>query len=72
MSQLLTKKQLQQEYVNYSNTQLLRLEEQNLFPRRLKPNGGGRNSKAFWVREQVEDWIQMQIEDSDDSHNDSL
>ncbi|GAB5453398.1 MAG: hypothetical protein Hals2KO_37260 [Halioglobus sp.] len=69
MSQLITKKQLM-EHVPYSNTHLLRLEDAGRFPRRIKPDGKP-NGKAFWVREEVEDYIQTQIDSRDNSPDDS-
>ena len=67
MSQLVTKKQLL-ELVPYSHTHILRLELDGKFPRRIKPYGG-RNGKTFWVREEVENWIQFQIDQRDNSLN---
>jgi len=67
MMQLITKKQLLN-LVPYSHTQVARLENDGKFPRRIKPYGG-RNGKTFWVLEEVENWIQDQIVQRDDSHN---
>jgi len=60
MSQLLTKKQVIG-LVPYCNTHLLRMEKDGKFPQRIKPDGK-QKSKAFWVREEVEDWIQGHID----------
>jgi predicted DNA-binding transcriptional regulator AlpA len=65
MMQLLTKKQLLK-LVPYSHTHIARLELEEKFPRRIKPYGG-RNGKAFWVREEVDNWIQDQIDQRDNS-----
>ncbi|MFC1689181.1 helix-turn-helix transcriptional regulator [Pseudomonadota bacterium] len=51
---LLTKKQLK-EKVGYSFSHIDRLEKANRFPQRVKPFG--RNGRAFWVDEEVDDWI---------------
>ncbi len=67
MMQLLTKKQLL-ELVPYSHTHVLRLEKAGKFPMRLKPFGG-KNGRAFWVRAEVDAWIQDQIDQRDDSLN---
>jgi|GEM_PF-1919113 len=67
MSQLLSKKQLL-ELVPNSNTHILRLENGNKVPRRIKPDGRP-NSKSFWVREEVERWTQDQIAKRDSSAN---
>ena len=67
MSQLITKKQLL-ELVPFSHTHILRLENENRFPRRVKPYEG-RNGRAFWLLEEVEEWIQAQIAKRDNSHN---
>lgn len=64
--QLLSKKQLL-ERVPYSPQHILRLENAGLFPRRIKPGGNSRNSKCFWVANEVEDWIQGHIANSRDS-----
>ena len=69
MSQFMTKKQVQ-EAVPYSNTHLLRLEDAGKFPKRIKPDGAP-NGKAFWVREEVEGYIQAQIDNRDNSPDDS-
>ena len=68
MMQLITKKQLLK-LVPYSPPHIQRLEKAGKFPKRIKPYGG-RNGKTFWVREEVDDWIQDQI-DIRDSSNDS-
>ena len=52
------------DYVGFCNTHLLRLEEAGLFPKRCKPFSG-RNGKCFWVREEVLEWIQEQIDNRD-------
>lgn len=67
MMQLLTKKQLLK-LVPYSHTHVARLEIEGKFPRRIKPYGG-RNGKTFWVREEVDAWIQDQIDKRDNSHD---
>lgn len=69
MSQLITKKQVQ-ELVPYSNTHLLRLEDAGKFPQRVKPDGNP-NGKTFWVREEVEEYLATVIAKRDDSTNDS-
>ena len=68
MMQLLTLKQLKRDYVHYSNTHLLRLELEGKFPRRIKPYGG-RNGKAFYVRDEILEWIEEQIDKRDSSLN---
>ena len=68
MMQLITKKQLLN-LVPFCHTHIQRLEKAGKFPKRVKPYRG-RNGKAFWVREEVENWIQDQI-DIRDSSNDS-
>ena len=65
--QLITKKQLLK-LVPYSHTHVQRLENDGKFPRRLKPYGG-RNGKAFWLREEVDIWIQDQIDIRDNSND---
>ena len=67
ITQFITKKQLL-EIVPFSHTHVLRLEYEGKFPRRIKPYGG-RNGKAFWVLEEIEDWIQSQIALRDNSTN---
>ena len=61
--QLITKAQLL-EIVPFSSTHIARLEDAGAFPKRLKPYPG-RNGKSFWVLEEVESWIQDQIEKRD-------
>ena len=53
--------------VPYSPQHIQRLEDQNRFPKRLKLGNGGRNAKAFWVEQEVLDWIQAQIDRRDRS-----
>lgn len=48
--------------VPYSPQHLLRLENQDRFPRRIKPGNGGRNAKAFWLEREVRDWIQRHLD----------
>ncbi len=64
MKQLLNKKQLK-EIVSYSDSHIDRLEKSGRFPRRVKPFGP--NGRAFWVREEVGDWIQRRIDERDSS-----
>ncbi len=59
---LLTKKQLK-EKVAYAYQTIDRLEKAGLFPRRVKPFG--RNGRAFWLEEEVNDWIQQKILERD-------
>ena len=54
MSRLLTRQQVQ-ELVPYSNTHLLRKEEEGTFPKRIKP-GGTPKSKSFWDEDEVLEW----------------
>ncbi len=63
--QLLSKKQLL-EKVPYSSQHILRLEHAGLFPRRIRPGGDNRNSKCFWIAEEIEDWIQEHANNSRD------
>ena len=65
MMRLLTKKQLR-ELVPYSPTHIARLEKLGLFPQRIKPYGG-RNGKAFWLRDEVIVWIKLQVAQRDSS-----
>ena len=53
--------------VPYSPQHIQRLEDQNRFPKRLKLGNGGRNAKAFWVEQEVLDWIQAHIDRRDHS-----
>ena len=62
MSKLLNKKLLK-EKIGYSNQHIDRLEKSGRFPRRVKPFG--LNGRAFWVEEEVNDWIQQKIEERD-------
>jgi len=55
---LLTKKQLK-EKVGYSNQHIDRLERDGRFPQRVKPFG--LNGRAFWVDEEIDDWIQQLV-----------
>jgi predicted DNA-binding transcriptional regulator AlpA len=59
---LLTKKQLK-EKVGYSNQHIDRLEKEKRFPQRVKPFG--LNGRAFWVDEEVDDWITQRIIERD-------
>jgi prophage regulatory protein len=59
---LLTKTQLK-EKVGYSSQHIDRLEQAGLFPKRVKPFG--RNGRAFWVEEEVDDWIQQKLIERD-------
>ena len=43
----------------------LRLEDNGLFPKRLKLGNGGKNAKAFWVEREVLDYIQTYIDRRD-------
>ena len=62
MSKLLNKKQLK-EKIAYSNQHIDRLEKSGCFPRRVKPFG--LNGRAFWVDDEVNDWIQQKILERD-------
>ena len=53
--------------VPYSPQHIQRLEDADLFPKRIKLGNGGRNAKAFWVEQEVLDWIQAHIERRDQS-----
>jgi prophage regulatory protein len=68
--QLITKSQLL-EMVPWSHTHILREEKAGRFPKRIKPGEGGRNAKSFWVREEIEDWIQQHIDRRDNSPDNS-
>lgn len=59
---LLTKKQLK-EKVGYSFSHIDRLEKAGRFPQRVKPFGP--NGRAFYVDEEVDDWIYQQIMERD-------
>lgn len=53
---LLSKRQVL-DLVQYSPQHIQRLEHAGQFPKRLKLGNGGRNAKAFWVEQEVLDWI---------------
>jgi len=59
--QLLSKVQLK-EYVPFSPQHIQRLEDEGKFPKRIKPGDDSPNAKAFWVKQEVEDWIQIQMD----------
>lgn len=59
---LLTKKQLK-EKVGYSLSHIDRLEKSGEFPKRVKPFG--LNGRAFYVDEEVDDWITQLIMERD-------
>ena len=61
---LLSKKQVLK-LVPYSPQHIRRLEDQNRFPKRIKLGNGGRTAKAFWVEQEVQDWIQDHIDRRD-------
>ena len=65
MSKLLTKKQVL-DLVPYSPQHILRLEQVGAFPKRLKLGNGGRNAKAFWVEQEIQDWIQNLVDRRED------
>lgn len=46
--------------VGYSPQHIARLEKDGRFPRRIKP-GQVPNSKAFWLRSEVEAWIKQHV-----------
>jgi len=52
--------------VPYSPQHIQRLEDLDRFPKRIKLGNGGRNAKAFWVEQEVLDWIQAQIDRRDE------
>ncbi len=54
---LLSKRQVL-DLVPYSPQHIQRLEDAGLFPKRMKLGNGGRNAKAFWVEQEILDWIQ--------------
>jgi prophage regulatory protein len=62
MSKLLNKKQLK-EIIGYSYQHIDRLEKARRFPLRVKPFG--LNGRAFWVEQEIDDWIQQKIEERD-------
>ncbi len=63
---LLSKKQLL-EMVPYSDSHLSRLEKQGLFPKRIKESRFAEKApsyaKAFWVEQEVLDWIHDRMDD---------
>lgn len=61
---LLSKKQVL-ELVPFSSQHIQRLEDDGLFPKRLKLGNGGKNAKAFWVEREVLDYIQTYIDRRD-------
>ena len=61
---LLSKKEVLN-LVPYSPQHIQRLEDAGLFPKRIKLGNGGRNAKAFWVEQEVLDWIQGHIDRRD-------
>ena len=61
---LLSKRQVL-DLVPYSPQHIQRLEDAGLFPKRIKLGNGGRNAKAFWVEQEIHDWIQAQIDRRD-------
>ena len=61
---LLSKRQVL-DLVPYSPQHIQRLEDAGLFPKRIKLGNGGRNAKAFWVEQEIQDWIQAQIDRRD-------
>lgn len=58
---LLSKRQIL-DLVPYSPQHIQRLENTGLFPKRMKLGNGGRNAKAFWVEQEIQDWIQALID----------
>ena len=64
--QLLSKVQLK-EYVPFSPQHIQRLEDEGKFPKRVKLGDDSPNAKAFWVREEIESWIQTQVDKRDSS-----
>ena len=54
---LLSKRQVL-DLVPYSPQHIQRLEDAGHFPKRMKLGNGGRNAKAFWVEQEILDWIQ--------------
>lgn len=61
---LLSKRQVL-DLVPYSPQHIQRLEDAGLFPKRIKLGHGGRNAKAFWVEQEIQDWIQAQVDRRD-------
>lgn len=55
---LLTREDLRDRGITYSNVHLLRLERVGLFPRRV-PIGGGRN--VAWVAEEIDDYLKIAV-----------
>ena len=62
MNKLLNKKQLK-DVVGYSFSHIDRLEKAGRFPRRVKPFGI--NVRAFWVSNEIQDWIQEKLMERD-------
>lgn len=48
--------------VGYSGQHIARLESQGSFPRRIKP-GKLPNSKAFWLKSEIQAWIEQHVTD---------
>ena len=59
--QLLSWKQLR-EIVPLSRQHVWRLEQDGKFPKRLKTFGNHRTAKAFWVRAEIEHWINERLQ----------
>ncbi len=63
---LLSKRQLL-ELIPYSDSHIQRLEKQGLFPKRVKDTRFAEKqpsySKAFWVEQEVLDWIQARMDE---------
>lgn len=62
---LLSKRQVV-DLVPFSPQHIQRLEDAGRFPKRLKLGNGGRNAKAFWVEQEVLDWIKFHIDRRDE------
>ncbi len=60
MMKLLSKKQVK-EKVLYCGTQIQRLENAGLFPKRIRL-GNGPRSRVGWLEDEVEDWLQTHID----------
>lgn len=56
--------------VPYSPQHIQRLEDAGTFPKRIKLGNGGRNAKAFWVEQEVLDWMQA-LADRREEHTDT-
>ncbi len=56
--------------VPYSPQHIQRLEDAGAFPKRIKLGNGGRNAKAFWVEQEVLDWMQV-LADRREEHTDT-